>query len=101
LEWPQSTYKLFYGEVSEVWYQLSDEQQDSLEAKLDEALKKVGAKTLLLCDSSWFSDQWASAGVEEFPNIKAVQKDVATLNELNWFRYVEASNVLGTKPESR
>jgi hypothetical protein len=98
---PQSVYKFFTVRFLEAWYQLSEEQQDSLEAKLDEALKKVGAKRLILCDSSWSSDRWAVAGVEEFPNIEAVQKYMAALNELNWFRYVEAANVLGTKLESQ
>jgi hypothetical protein len=41
------------------------------------------------------------AGVEEFPNIEAVQKYVATLNEVKWFRYVEARNVFSSKLESR
>jgi hypothetical protein len=37
------------------------------------------------------------AGVEEFPNIEAVQKYMAALQELNWNRYVESTNVLGAK----
>jgi hypothetical protein len=37
------------------------------------------------------------AGVEEFPNLEAVQKYMATLQELHWPRYAEGSNVLGTK----
>jgi hypothetical protein len=45
------------------------------------------------------SDQWAFAGVEEFPNIEAVQNYIAAINEFNWFRYVESTNVLGTKME--
>jgi hypothetical protein len=36
------------------------------------------------------------AAVEEFPNIEAVQKYMSTLQELQWPRYVEGSNVLGT-----
>jgi hypothetical protein len=45
------------------------------------------------------SDQWAFAGVEEFPNIEAVQNYIAAINEFDWFRYVESTNVLGTKME--
>jgi hypothetical protein len=37
--------------------------------------------------------------VEEFPNIEAVQNYMAALDELNWFRYCESINVLGTKLE--
>jgi hypothetical protein len=95
----QPIYKLFMGRFLEAWYQLSEEEQNSLIAKLDEALEKVGAKRPILCDSSWSSDQWLVAGVEEFPNIEAVQNYMATLDELNWFRYCESINVLGTKME--
>jgi hypothetical protein len=34
-----------------------------------------------------------------FPDIEAVQKYMAVINELNVFRYVEATNLLGTKME--
>ena len=83
----QPIYKVFMGRKSEAWFQLSKEEQNSFEAKLNEALEKVDAKRLNLFNSSWSSDQWAFAGVEEFQNIEAVQKYTAALQELNWFRY--------------
>ena len=49
------------------WYQLSQEQQNSILAKHHEALEKVGAKQTLLCNTYWCTDQWLFAGVEEFP----------------------------------
>jgi hypothetical protein len=96
----QPIYKLFMGRFLEAWYQLSQEEQNRLVAKLNEALEKVGGKRPILCDSSWSSDQWSFGGIEEFPNIEAVQKYTAALKELNWFRYCESTNVLGTKLES-
>ena len=96
----KAIYKFFTVRFLEAWYQLSEEEQNSLEGKLDTALEKVGAKRLILCDSRWSTDEWAFAGVEEFPNMEAVQKYMAALNELDWFRYVEGRNVLGTKLES-
>ena len=96
----QPIYKFFMARFLEPWYQLSKEKQDSLVAKLNEALEKVGGKRPILCDSSWSSDQWSFGGIEEFPNIDAVQKFSAALKELNWFRYCESTNVLGTKLES-
>jgi hypothetical protein len=101
LEMGGPIYKLFMGRFSEAWYQLSKEEQNSLIANLNGALEKAGGKRSLLCDSSWSSDQWSFAGIEEFPNIEAVQKFTAALQELNWFRYCESTNVLGTKMESR
>ena len=96
----ESIYKLFMGRFLEAWYQLSQEEQNSLLAKLNEALEKVGGKRPILCDSSWSSDQWSFGGIEEFPDIEAVQKFTAAPKELNWFRYCESTNVLGTKSES-
>ena len=96
----ESIYKFFMARMLEPWYQLSKEEQNSLIAKLDEALENVGAKRPILCNSNWSSDRWSFAGIEEFPNIEAVQKYMAALQELNWFRYCEGTSVLGTKLES-
>jgi hypothetical protein len=76
-------------------------QRTTADRRPDEAFEKAGAKRPIICDSSWSSDQWSFAGVEEFPNIEAVQNYMAALNELNWFRYVEATSILGTKFESK
>jgi hypothetical protein len=53
----QPIYKFFMGRFSEAWYQLSKAEQESFEAKLDEALEKVGAKRVILCETNWSSDQ--------------------------------------------
>jgi hypothetical protein len=83
----QPIYKLFMGRFLEAWYQLSEEERNSLIAKLNEALEKVRPKRPILCDSSWPSDQWLVAGVEEFPNLEAVQNYTAALNELTRFMH--------------
>src|SRR5215467_8872601 len=97
---PEPIYKFFMCRFLEAWYQFSKREQDSLIAKLREALEKVGAKRAILCNTNWSSDQWLYAGVEEFPNIEAVQKYMAVLQGLNWSRYFESTSVLGTKLES-
>jgi hypothetical protein len=50
-------------------------------------------------NTGWSSDQWPVAGLEEFPDIEAVQKYMADVDELKWFQYCESTNVLGTKVE--
>jgi hypothetical protein len=95
----KSIYKVFMGRKLDAWYRLSPKEQQSIESRLVEALKKVGAKRLVVCDSTWSSDQWQFAGVEEFPNIEAVQEYMAAVNELGVFRYVESTSVLGTRLE--
>ena len=90
-------YKVFLGRPTEAMYQLSQEEQNSLMAKVSETLEKVGGKPVVVCDSSWASEQWLFFGVEVYPDIEAVQKSTELLNELNWFRYVESITVLGTE----
>jgi hypothetical protein len=92
-------YKFFQGRFLPGWYELSKEEQEGILAKLTDTLAKLGAKRIVLCNSYWCTDQWLWAGVEEFPNIEAVQKFMATLKELNWDRYCEGSSLLGTKLE--
>ena len=93
----QPVYKLFLVKPLAAWYQLSKEEQDTLLAKDNEALKKVGGKRIVVCKSGWSSEQWPFFGVEEFPDIKAVQKYSELLDELNWSRYSESMTLLGTE----
>jgi hypothetical protein len=90
---------MFRAAVKEAWYQLSKEEQDALFAKIQDTMKSVGGKSMLVCNSSWNSEQWLFWGVEEFPSLEAVQEYARCLEELNWFRYVDAEILLGSKAE--
>ena len=90
-------YKFFLAKPTEAWYQLPKEEQDGLMAKIGEALEKVGGKSVIYCNSSWSSEQWPFCGVEQFPDVEAVQKLTEIHNELNWYRYVEGLTVLGSE----
>jgi hypothetical protein len=92
-------YKLFMAKPSQAGYKVAQEEQQKVLAKVEEALEKVGGKRVILCDSGWASEQWTFWGVEEFPDIEAVQKYTAALNELDWFQYVDSFTLLGTKQE--
>jgi hypothetical protein len=52
-----------------------------------------------MCNSVWASEQTQFWGVEEFPDIEAVQKLAQLQAELNWYRYVDSKTILGTKWE--
>jgi hypothetical protein len=90
-------FKSFLVRPTEAWYQLSEEEQNDLFAKIGEALEKVGGKAVLYCDSRWSSEQWQWFGVEEYPDIEAVQKLSEIHNELNWHQYIDSISVLGTE----
>ena len=92
-------YKLFMIKPTEAWYQLSDKQKAEHKTQLNDALKKVGGKEIIMCFSGWNSEQYLVWGVEQFPNIEAVQKHHKLLVDLNWFRYAESNSYLGTTME--
>lgn len=88
-------HKLFRASFSEAWYRLSKAEQDSLLAKVNAAREKAGGTSVLLCDSSWSTEEWQFFGVEAYPNIEAVQKHAELLREFDWFRYLKSSTQLG------
>jgi hypothetical protein len=70
----QPIYKVFLARPTEASYQLSDNDRKEIWAKHDEAYQKAGVKFILICDSSWMSEQFLFWGVEEYPSIEAVQE---------------------------
>ena len=93
-------YKMFHARWTEAWYQLSQEQRDAIFAKMTETGERIGAKQVLVCNSSWSSEKWLFWGVEEFPNMEAVEEYTRCLVELEWFRYCDSEILLGTKWQS-
>ena len=95
----QAIYHLWQAKPTEAWHQLSRAEQDKLFAQGDEARAKVGGKTIVACASGWASEQWPFWGVEQYPDIEAVQKHTELLNAVNWFRYFESKTLLGTEAQ--
>jgi len=93
----QPIYKLFMFRNTEAYYQLPEAERNEALAKLDAAFKKVGGTRVVMCNSSWSSEQWPVFGVEQFPNIEAVQQYAQALEEINMARYVESMTLLGTE----
>jgi NAD(P)H-dependent flavin oxidoreductase YrpB (nitropropane dioxygenase family) len=93
-------YKLWMLKFTEAWYQLSEEEQNNRLAKIEETLQKAGGKRIITCSSAWSSEEWQGFGVEDFPDIEAVQKHTEALMELDHYRYMESKSLLGTQWES-
>ncbi len=93
----QAVYHLYLVRPTEAWHQLSHEEQDSLFAKAAAAREQVGGKAVLLCHSRWAGEQWPYWGIEQYPDIEAVQKHTELLEAFNWFRYMESMTLLGTE----
>lgn len=50
-------YKLFMFRNTEAYYQLPEAERNEALARLDAAFKKVGGTRVVMCNSSWSSEQ--------------------------------------------
>ena len=93
----QPIYQLWQARFTEAWYQLSEEDQQRLFKRVAEALETVGGKELVMCSAAWANERWPFFGVEEFPDLEAVQRHQEMLGRFSWARYVESRTSLGTQ----
>ena len=93
-------YKLWQARWTAAWYELSPDEQTALIAQSSEALERVGGKRIIVCNASWTTEQWPLFGVEEFPDLEALQRHSAILAELNVARYLESTTAVGTAWEA-
>ena len=94
-----TVYKLWMFRYTDAWYQLSEQERSGYFSKIQKAYEKVGGKLVIACTSAWSSEQWLMFGLDEFPDVEAVQKFTDILNEQDHFRYIESVSILGTKWE--
>ena len=93
----QPIYKLWQARFTEAWHQLPEEQQQRLMRQVAEALEAVGGKELMICSAAWSSEQWPFFGLEQLPDMDAVQRHADLLSDLHWGRYIESRTTLGTE----
>jgi hypothetical protein len=72
-------------------------EQQRLLSFVMEALNTAGGKELVMCSAAWSNERWPFFGVEEFPDLEAVQRHEQILTDLNWARYIESRTTLGTE----
>lgn len=97
----QPIYKMYYAKFNDAWYRLSPEEQEDLLRKVREARDATGGKRVMACDCRWANEAWDMFGIEEYPNIEAVQIHTKAMQELGWYGYVEANSILGIDWEMR
>jgi hypothetical protein len=82
---------------TEAWYQLSEDEQKALWARVQEIDRRAGATWKIDCDSRWADEEIFVWGVIEYPSMEAYRQKVAELEKLNWWRYFATKTILGTK----
>jgi len=93
-------FKLYMLKPKSSWFQLSKAKQETTMKSIQSQLAKVGARSIIACNCSWASEEWAFFGLEEFPDIEALQKHSELCAEFNWpFEFGESYTILGTKME--
>ena len=92
----QKIYKHYQFKPKDAWYQLSEDEQRQLMGRIEEALEQVGGRSMLVCFSAWSNEQVEYWGVEEFPDLEAVQSLAQLHEEIDWYRYVDSKTLLGT-----
>ena len=93
----QPIYKFWRMRPTEAWYQLSQEEKDSLMGKLSAVFDEVDAEDLVQCTSLWASEEWMYFGIHKYPDLEALQKHYKSLQELNWTRYMESETMIGSE----
>ena len=93
----ETVYQFWRGRTTEARYRLSKDEQDKFLAKVQENKEQLRGKVLISCDCAWSTEVWQFWGVTEFPNVAALQKHIAFLIEIDWYRYIESETMLGTE----
>lgn len=70
----QPIYKHFMLRPTAAWRQLSQPEQQALLGRGAAALEQVGGKSIVVCDSAGATEQWPLWGVEQYPDLDALQK---------------------------
>ena len=78
-----------------LWQKLTEEEREKKEQAVQIAMKNCGGDWLIICNSSWCSEQHTAWGVDVLPNLEALQSFKAELDKADWNAYVPGLNWLG------
>jgi hypothetical protein len=88
--------RFFFAKVKDAWHELSEEETMEFMRKDRARLDELGC-TFTMYDLRWSNEEWQFVGVEEWPNLEALEKYAAfQKEELVGPRYVDAKVYLGT-----
>ena len=90
----QPIYRFYRGTFTNAWHQLSQEERDNIAKEMGKAFEEQGIKNLGQYRTFW-SSEYSYFGLEEFPNVEAVQKWRETMDR--WSEYFELESMLGIK----
>lgn len=78
-----------------LWQKLTEEEREKKGQAVQNAMKNCGGDWLIICNSSWCSEQHTAWGVDVLPNLEALKNFKAALDKEDWNAYVPGLNWLG------
>jgi hypothetical protein len=92
---PGKIYQLFlYRHDTEAQEQLTQAERDALWAR--EGTERQDSRFVVGANCYWSTEEYRAFGVIMHPDIDAVQRHFAHLEEIHWPRYTQARTLLGT-----
>jgi hypothetical protein len=92
--------RFYFAKIKEAFFNLSDEEKMAFMRKDRGNLDELGCKFETI-DCRWSNEEWQFIGIEEWPNLEAIEKRAKfEKEELQTFRYVESKTILGTRESS-
>jgi hypothetical protein len=98
----QKIYKLaLIRGYTEAYYQLSEEEKQSLWAEVGKAIEKAGAKMATPYYSCrWSNDKYQTFFMIEYPDVESAIMDTAGVEKAGLFRYMVSETILGIEEAS-
>ena len=90
-------YKLAFFRPSEAGYGLTDADMAAWNEKHAAIFKEFGAQSVMLCNSGWSNGEWFWWSLEAYPNLEAVIGVRMKTFDSGWYKYVEATSLLGSE----
>lgn len=85
---------------TEAYYQLSEDEQQSLWDDVSKAIEKAGAKMATpYYRCRWSNDKYDTFFIMEYPNVESAIMDTAGVEKAELFRYMVSETILGIEEE--
>jgi 3-deoxy-D-arabino-heptulosonate 7-phosphate (DAHP) synthase len=81
--------RVWMSRIKKSFFELPQEEQDEMMAKISESFKACGGKFLGGGDCSKTSSKWHWFGMEEWPNAEALQQHAKNQEDMGWRPYME------------
>jgi hypothetical protein len=89
--------RIMFAKIKPAFHELTEQEQQEFMSKDRKRMEELGYKLHFMLDCSWSTDEWQFIGIEEWPNMEAIEKiNKFYEEELETSKYAEYKTYLGT-----